>query len=302
MSIEVIPTRAALGAEVRGIDLRRPLTDTEFEELLKAWHDNLIVLIRGQPLTDPELIAFSRRFGELLPSPSNEVNDKFGGDLAEHPEIAVVSNILEKGKPIGALGSGEAFWHTDSSFIQRPPAGSFLHSIEVPPSGGNTSFCNMYLAYETLPEATKERIAGMKALHNFNYVASGKLRKGAVETDDPSKGPGAQHPLVRRHPDTGRKALFLGRRLKSYIIGLSVPDSEALLDELWAHATQRRFVWTHVWRPGDLIIWDNRCTMHQREAFDPTTRRLMHRTQTIGDVPVAAFPERVAAMSAGVPA
>jgi len=302
MSVEVIPTGAALGAEIRGIDLCKPLSDSAFEQLLRGWHDNLVVLIRGQPLTDAQLIAFSRRFGDLLPSPANEVNDKFGGDLEDYPEIAVVSNILDKGKPIGALGSGEAFWHTDSSFIQRPPAGSFLHSIEVPPSGGDTSFCNMYLAYETLPEETRERIAGLKALHNFNYVASGKLRKGAVETDDPSKAPGAHHPLVRRHPDTGRKALFLGRRLQSYIIGLSLPDSETLLDELWAHATQKRFVWTHKWRAGDLIIWDNRCTMHQREAFDPATRRLMHRTQTIGDIPAAAFPDRVAAMASGVAA
>ena len=300
MSIEVVRTNAALGAEVSGIDLTHPLSDTGFEQLLNAWHDNLVVLIRGQPLTDPQLIAFSRRFGDLLPSPANEVTDKFGGDLDDYPEIAVVSNIMEKGKPIGALGSGEAFWHTDSSFISRPPAGSFLHSIEVPPSGGDTSFCNMYLAYETLPEATKSRITGLKALHNFNYVASGKLRKGAVETDDPSKGPGAHHPLVRRHPDTGRTALFLGRRLKSYINGLSIAESEALLDELWAHATQKRFVWTHQWRAGDLIIWDNRCTMHQREAFDASTRRLMHRTQTIGDVPVAAFPDRVAWTSPGM--
>lgn len=300
MIFETIPTGAALGAELRGIDLRRPLDDTQFEQLLKAWHDNLVLLVRGQPLTDPELIAFSRRFGELLPAPSNEVTDKFGGDLEGYPEIAVVSNILEKGKPIGALGSGEAFWHTDSSFLPRPPAGSFLHSIEVPSSGGDTSFCNMYMAYETLPEKTKTRIAGLKALHNFNYVASGNLRKGAIETDDPSTAPGAHHPLVRRHPDTGRKALFLGRRLKSYIIGLSLTDSEALLDELWAHATQSQFIWAHHWRPGDLIIWDNRCTMHQRQAFDPSTRRLMHRTQTIGDIPVAAFPERVAETSPGI--
>ena len=290
MGIDVIPSGAALGAEVRGIDLRRPLDDAEFDTLLAAWHEHLVLLIRGQPLTDAELIAFARHFGELQPAPANELTDKFGTDLADYPEIAVVSNIIEKGKPIGALGSGEAFWHTDSSYIERPPAGSFLHALEVPPRGGDTSFCNMYLAYETLPEATKSRIATLEALHNYSYTASGVLRKGEHETDDPSKAPGAHHPLVRRHPGTGRPALFLGRRLKSYIIGLPLEESEALLDELWAHTTQRKFVWTHKWRVGDLIIWDNRCTMHQREPFDPDSRRLMHRTQIVGDVPVAALP------------
>jgi taurine dioxygenase len=289
MSIEVIPMNAALGAEVRGVDLRRPLASADLEALRKAWHDHLVLLVRDQPLSDPELIAFSRHFGDLIPAPSNEVSDKFGGDHVDYPEIAVVSNIIENGKPIGALGSGEAFWHTDSSFIPRPPAGSFLHSIEVPPAGGDTSFCNMYLAYETLPAATKARIAHLKTLHNFNYVASGKLRKGAEETVDITKAPGAHHPLVRRHPETGRNALYLGRRLKSYVLGLSIEESEKLLDELWAHATRPALVWTHQWRPGDLIIWDNRCTMHRREAFDASQRRLMHRTQTLGDAPVAAF-------------
>jgi taurine dioxygenase len=289
MPVEVIPMNAALGAEVRGIDLRRALSDSDFDALLAAWHKHLVVLVRGQPMTDPELIALARRFGELQFAPSNENSDKFGGDLVNYPEIAVVSNIIENGKALGGLGYGEAYWHTDSSFIERPPAGSFLHSIEVPPNGGDTSFCNMYLAYETLPEATKVRIANLKALHNFSYVASGKLRKGHQETTDPSKGPGAHHPVVRRHPGTGKTALFLGRRLKSYIVGLPIEESEALLDELWAHTTQKAFTWTHKWMPGDLIIWDNRCTMHQRESFDPSTRRLMHRTQTIGEIPAPAF-------------
>jgi taurine dioxygenase len=289
MPIEAIPMDAALGAEVRGIDLRRPMTDDDFAALLAAWHEHLVVLVRGQPLTDPQLIAVARRFGNLQHAPSNENSSKFGGDLAGFPEIAVVSNIVENGKALGGLGYGEAYWHTDSSFIETPPAASLLHAIEVPPSGGNTSFCNMYRAYEALPEAMKARIAHRKALHNFAYVSSGQLRKGHQETTDPSKGPGAHHPMVRIHPDTGRLALFLGRRLKSYVIGLPLEESEALLDELWAHTTRKDFIWTHRWKPGDLVIWDNRCTMHQREPFDPSTRRLMHRTQTIGDVPLPAF-------------
>lgn len=285
MTIEVIPTGAALGAEVRGVDLRRPISAIEKESILRAWHDNLVLLIRGEPLTDQQLLAFARNFGELQWAPSNEVSSRFGGDLADYPEIAVVSNIIENGKPVGALGSGEAFWHTDSSFIERPPACSFLHALEIPPSGGDTSFCNMYLAYETLGDELKERIAGLKTLHNHSYVASGTLRKGHEETNDVRQGVGPHHPIARRHPETGRTALFLGRRLKSYVVGLAVEESESLLDRLWAHATQDKFVWTHQWRLGDLIMWDNRCTMHRREAFDPSTRRLMHRAQTKGDSP-----------------
>jgi taurine dioxygenase len=288
MTIEVIPSGAALGADVRGVDISRPISAADRDSILDAWHRHLVLRFRGKVLTDPQLLALARNFGELQFAPSNEVSDKFGGDHVDHPEIAVVSNIIEAGKPIGALGSGEAFWHTDSSFIERPPAGSFLHALEIPPSGGNTSFCNMYLAYETLPERLKQRIRGKKALHNFSYVASGTLRKGFEETTDVTKAPGAHHPLTRTHAGTGRTALFLGRRLKSYIIGLPVEESEALLDELWAHATQPKHVWTQVWQVGDVILWDNRCCMHQREAFDPSTRRLMHRAQTKGDIPVSA--------------
>jgi alpha-ketoglutarate-dependent taurine dioxygenase len=288
MSIEVIPSKAALGAEIRGVDISRLLSPAQCDAIRKAWHQHLVLRFRGKVLTDAQLLAFARNFGELQHAPSNEVSAKFGGDHVDYPEIAVVSNILEAGKPIGALGSGEAFWHTDSSFIEQPPAGSFLHALEIPPSGGDTSFCNLYLAWQTLAANLKERIRGRKALHNFSYVASGTLRKGFEETTDVTKAPGAHHPMVRTHPETGRQALFLGRRLKSYIIGLPVAQSEALLDELWAHATQPKFVWTQQWQLGDLILWDNRCTMHRRDAFDPGTRRLMHRAQTKGDIPVGA--------------
>jgi taurine dioxygenase len=288
MAIEVIPSKAALGADVRGVDISRPLSSAERDAIRNAWHAHLVLRFRGRVLTDPQLLAFARHFGDLQYAPSNEVSDKFGGDHVDYPEIAVVSNIIEGGKPIGALGSGEAYWHTDSSFIEQPPAGSFLHALEIPPSGGDTSFCNMYLAYETLPERLMERIRGRKALHNFSYTASGALRKGFEDTTDVTKAPGAHHPLVRTHAETGRPALFLGRRLKSYIEGLPVPESEALLDELWAHATQPKFVWTQQWQIGDLILWDNRCCMHRRDAFDASARRLMHRTQTKGDIPVSA--------------
>ena len=286
MTIEVVPSGAALGAEIRGVDIGKPLAPADRDAIRAAWLQHLVLLIRGPQIDDPALMAFTRNFGELELAPSNENSAKFGGDHIEHPEIAVISNIIEQGRPLGSLGAGEASWHTDSSFIEQPPAGSFLHALELPPAGGNTQFCNLYLAYETLPDSLKSKIMGRKAVHNFAYTSAGQLRKGFDEVTDVTKSPGARHPIVRIHPETGRPALFLGRRLGGYIVDLPVQESEALLDQLWAHSTQPRFTWTHEWRAGDLVIWDNRCALHRRDAFDPASRRLLHRTQTKGDIPV----------------
>lgn len=286
MTIEVVPSGAALGAEIRGVDIGKPLAPADRDAIRAAWLQHLVLLIRGPRIDDPALMAFTRNFGELELAPSNENSAKFGGDHIDHPEIAVISNIIEQGRPLGSLGAGEASWHTDSSFIEQPPAGSFLHAWELPPAGGNTQFCNLYLAFETLPDSLKSKIKGRKAVHNFAYTSAGQLRKGFDAVTDVTKSPGARHPIVRIHPETGRPALFLGRRLGGYIVDLPVQESEALLDELWAHSTQPRFTWTHEWRAGDLVIWDNRCALHRRDAFDPASRRLLHRTQTKGDIPV----------------
>ena len=201
----------------------------------------------------------------------------------------MISNILEGGKPIGGLGDGEAFWHTDSSFVEVPPAASLLRALEVPPqsAGGSTFFLNMYSAYETLPEPLKKAVEGKTCIHDSSRNSAGELRKGFQTTHDVRTTPGAVHPLVRLHPITKRKALFLGRRPGAYIHGLGVEESEALLDAIWAHATQERFAWYQKWRIGDLVMWDNRCVMHRRDAFDESLRRLMHRTQIVGE-PVMA--------------
>jgi taurine dioxygenase len=200
----------------------------------------------------------------------------------------VISNIIEGGKAIGGLGDGEAFWHTDSSFVNVPPAASLLRALEVPPAdaGGATSFLNCYTAYETLPEVTKKRIDGLRMIHAATHSSAGKAHKGFETVEDVSQVPGARQPMVRRHPETGKKALFLGRRINAYVIGLPVAESEELLDELWEHTTQEKFTWTQEWQAGDLVWWDNRCAMHRRAAFDPATRRLMHRTQLKGTRPV----------------
>jgi taurine dioxygenase len=258
----------ALGAEVADVDVARPLSDEDFSEIRRAWREHMVLRFRGQSLTDPQLLAFSRRFGELDPPGPNPYGRPY---LADHPEMNVISNIREGGVPIGGLGDGEAAWHADMTYVEKPPMGAMLYALEVPPSGGDTYWANMALAYDALPDELKQRIEGRRALHDATYNSAGERRK--------SNAPSARHPLVRTHPETGRKCLFLGRRRNSSIEGLPPEESEELLDRLWAHATQERFTFRQQWRAGDLVLWDNRCTLHRRDAFDPAARRLMHRTQ-----------------------
>jgi taurine dioxygenase len=278
-AVDVIPTGGALGAEVRGVDLR-DLAEPAFVRVMQAWHDHSVVLFRDQTLTDQQLIAFSRRFGDLDWAPIQETGRRFVEGL---PEIYIVSNVKVNGEPIGSLGDGEAVWHTDMSYLDMPPKASMLYSLEVPPTGGNTSFCSMYAIYNAVPTKLKSRIAGLRIKHDGIYNSGGYVRQGMTPTDDPLTSPGAVHPLVCTHPDTGRCVLYLGRRRNAYLVGLELKDSEALLDELWGIVDRPEFVWEHVWRVGDLVLWDNRCTMHRRDAFDPHSRRIMHRTQVKGD-------------------
>ena len=265
----------ALGAEIGGVDLTQ-LDERDFAAIRAAWLEHLVLRFRDQSLSDPELKAFSARFGELDPPGPNPYGRPF---LPDHPEMNVISNIKVDGMPIGGLGDGEAIWHADMTYVEQPPMAAILHALQVPASGGDTYWANMYLAYETLPAEMKERIAGRRAVHDATYNSAGFLRKGYADVTDPRKAPGARHPLARVHPETGRKALFLGRRRNSYVEGLELAESERLLDELWAHATQPRFTFRQQWRVGDVILWDNRCTLHRRDAFDPSALRLLHRTQ-----------------------
>jgi taurine dioxygenase len=276
--INVIPTGAALGAEVRGVDLR-DVDGAQFTAIERAWHDHQVLLVRGQTLSDQDLIAFSRRFGDLDWAPVQETGRRFVEGL---PEIYIVSNVTMNGQPIGSLGSGEAVWHTDMSYLDVPPMASMLYSLEVPPTGGNTSFCSMYAVYEALPDDMKRRIANLQIKHDGTYNSGGYLRQGVTATDDPRTSPGAVHPLVCIHPDTGRRMLYLGRRRNSYLMGLELAESEALLNQLWDFVARAEFAWEHVWRVGDLVLWDNRCTMHRRDPFDDSARRVMHRTQIKG--------------------
>jgi taurine dioxygenase len=287
--MNVIPTGSALGAEIAGIDLSKDVSATHREFIFNAWTENLVLLFRGQRLSFADLL----RLRELFGPPGQAANQLLGlgrkkylpDDLPD--DCTIISNIVDgEGKPIGALGDGEAFWHTDSSFTEKPISASLLHAIEVTEEGGETAFLNMYKAYEEMPAELAARIDGKYVNHSKVHNSAGVRRPEFAEVTDPSKGPGVKHPIVRTHPVTGRKCLYLGRRLNSYIFGLSLGESEALLDEVWAHACQDKYVWQHKWRVGDLLVWDNRCTMHHRNAFAPNARRLMHKSTSAGEAVV----------------
>ena len=288
MPLTIRPVTPAVGAEISGVNLSR-LSEAEFTQIEHAWNRHGALLFRDQQISDDDLLAFSRRFGDLDPPPVQE----HGRQSPEgYPDIYVVSNVLDaKGAPIGALGAGEAVWHTDMSYLPVPPDASMLFSLEVPPSGGDTWVLGMQAAWTTLPDALKARVRGRRIKHDGTYNSGGFLRKGVTPSDDPHTAPGAWHPAVLRHPVTVAPSLFLGRRRNSYVEGLSQSESDALLDALWAHIDRPDLRYEHRWRVGDLLLWDNRSTMHRRDPFDNATRRVMHRTQIKGKAEPRAYVE-----------
>jgi taurine dioxygenase len=291
--VRVRPTGAALGADIEGVDLAQPLSAEIVGAIKQAWSDHLVLRFRGQRLEDEQLMRFSAHFGELDWAPiiaASRVKIRGEDRYVESAEegrryISIISNVIENGKAIGALGAYEAIWHTDMSYNPEPPCASALYALEVPPLGGDTGFANMYLAYESLPEELRRRVEGRLCRHDASRNSAGELRRGFTEVSDPRQAPGADHPIIRTHPITGRKTIFLGRRRNAYIQGLALEESEQLLDALWSHATRTELTWYQQWRVGDLILWDNRCVMHRRDEFDPNSRRLMHRSQIRGDQP-----------------
>jgi taurine dioxygenase len=276
LDLEVCPV-GPLGAEVRGVDLSR-LGSREMEAIKRAWYRHDVLVFRGQRLTDDHLLAFSRHFGTLDSPPNQGAGRK---SPPGYPEVYVVSNVLDdRGEPIGALGDGEAAWHTDMSYAPEPPDASMLYSLEIPGRGGDTCFCSMKAALAALPAALRERIRGLDIKHDGTYDSGGYLRKGLAPSKDPRTSVGTPHPAVIRHPVSGDHALYLGRRRNAYIMGLELAESERLLDEIWSYVETA--VYRHKWAVGDLVLWDNRTTMHRRDAFDAKARRVMHRTQIKG--------------------
>ena len=276
---KVLPFDACLGADINGIDISHGLAPEIVDLIEAALAEHLVLRFRNQRVTDPQLLSFSRYFGELdLPAP-NPLGQPFH---KEYPEIDIISNVIKNGVPLGNLGDGEVVWHADMTFNEVPPKASLLYGREIPDTGSNTYFANMYAAYDSLPGVLKEQIDGRIAIHDASHNSAGMTRLGYNEITDVRETPGARHPLVRTHQQTGRKCLFLGRRPRAYIIGLELEESEALLDTLWEYATQSEVICYQEWRAGDLIMWDNASVLHRRDAFDKHARRTLHRTQIKG--------------------
>ena len=257
-----------------------------------------LLLFRDQlHISQRQHIDATEIFGSPVPGAKLKFFEESGTELihqAQFPEISIVSNLGPDGEPVmenEGLGSSEVVWHSDNSYIEEPPIGSFLRALVLPDSSGDTSFSNQYLAYETLADDVKERIKGLYTKQDASRNSAGKLRPGIKTPTTPEEVPGPDHPLVRLHTVSGKPALYLGRRRdfpSQYVIGWERAESEELLDFLWEHATQEKFKYTHVWQPGDMILWDNRCTMHYRDPIDSSQLRVMHRTQMERQKPICA--------------
>ncbi len=278
----VRPLDAALGAEVVGLDLNRPLSAEDFRRIHRAHLDHHVVVFRDQRITPDQQIAFSRRFGPL------QIHVLHQFQLSNHPEILIVSNVLKDGKPIG-LGDAGHFWHSDLSYKEKPSLGSLLHAIELPPEGGDTLFANMHAAYEGLSDDLKQRLEGLTAEHTY-LARYAELQKRSPWRPNLTPEQIAQvkpvvQPVVRTHPETGRKALFVSEHFTTKIVGLSDAESRALLDELFAHSVKPEYVYRHQWREHDLVFWDNRSLLHLAAGTPDHLRRVMYRTTIEGDTP-----------------
>jgi alpha-ketoglutarate-dependent taurine dioxygenase len=288
VTLEIIPTGARLGAEIRGVDPSAKIDPETQKQLRAALADRSVLLIRGRSLAVDDQIRFAQCFGELGAIADTLLGlGKRDHQPDEIPEcVSVISNIKVDGKKIGGLGDGECFWHTDSCFAEIPPSASVLHSVELPADGGNTAFLDMVDALEALPADLRSRIEGRSIRHSQVYDSAGTKRPAYDEVTDITQAPGPTHPIIRTIPETGQQCLYLGRRLSAYVVGLPVEESEALLDALWDHTVRDHRVWSHKWGLGDTLIWDNRVTMHHRDPFDPADRRRLHKVQVAGERPV----------------
>ena len=273
-SFQVRPLSDAIGAEIVGVDVSKPIDAATQQKLLDAWHEHLVILLRNQKLDEDSHVRFASVFGEPAKVTSGRAFS------AKHPSVMLISNVRENGKPIGALPDGEMHFHTDQCHQERPAKATVLYAIEVPSAGGDTVFANAYTAYETLPEEIKRKIEGRLALNAYATDVTTRTQS----YDDATSS--CWHPIVRTHPVTRRKALYANRLMTREIEGLSRPEGEAILQAIFDHQEQPRFVYAHKWKPGDLLMWDNRCSLHARTDFSAGERRLLRRVTILGEKPV----------------
>jgi taurine dioxygenase len=273
--MQVIALSPALGAEIRGVDAARPLADALFKEIEDAWHRHLVILLRGQTLDEEQQLRFAERFGELSPIHTDHHS-------ATNRAVMYIGNRKKDGKLVGALPLGEMQFHSDQCYKEIPAMGTMLYSIEIPGEGGNTLFANAYKAYDALPCDVKRKIAGRKAVHVYDYGGGVLDRRQMVE---PEAGVSFAHPVARTHPATGRKALYVNRLMTHHVEGLPREESEALLALLFDTIERPAFIYEHRWRVGDLLLWDNRCTLHARRDFNPHESRWLRRITIKGEKP-----------------
>jgi alpha-ketoglutarate-dependent taurine dioxygenase len=275
--LDIKPLSPAIGVEISGVDLSQPLDDETFAKIKRAWENNCIALYRNQKLDELDQVRFASRFGELGIAVNDADPDKGG----THPAILYISNVKVNGKVTGILPDGEMLFHSDTCYIERPHTASMLYAIEIPNSGGNTLYANCFRAYESLPDALKTRLAGKRALNVYDYAGAPTTRAGALP-DDVKK---YAHPVIRTHPPTGKKALYVNRMMTWAILDMEEVESRDILDFLFDHQEKPEFVYEHAWTPGDVIMWDNRSALHARTDFDPNERRRLRRVTVRGDKP-----------------
>ena len=279
MAVEFFPITPALGAGVTGIDLAH-ITPAQLQQLYAIWQKHHVVVLREQRLDNQAFEAFSAMLGELDPPPNQGAGRK---SVPGFPNLYVVSNRKGAGgEPLGALGDGEAQWHTDMSYLERPPIASMLWAVELPSSGGDTWFASMPAALRSMPADLVARIRRMAIKHDGTYDSGGNVRKGLVANDDPRESVGTLHPVVIVQPETGEHTLYLGRRRNAWIAGLPLEESERLLNIIWSYATMPEVTMKHQWRLGDVVLWNNLTTMHRRDAFPAEEIRTLHRSQIKG--------------------
>ena len=281
MGLKIRPLQKTFGAEISGLDLSKPLDPQIINEVKALWHQYGLLLFRGQAMDEAEIVSFSKQLGDL----EIHIRKEFLSQMS--PEILYISNMTKEGKPVGILADSEVGWHYDQIYLPRPAVGSFLFSVKLPSSGGETSFSDMSAVYEALPQSIKNVIDGKKALQS--YEAFDALYSVPTSSEQKKKTPDIEHPIVRVHPYSGKKALYICPGMTTQIIGLDKSTSDDLLQELFAWSIKPEFVYSHVWQLGDGLLWDNACTMHRREPFDPNQERLMKRTTILPD-PKYAVP------------
>lgn len=278
--VRVTTLSPALGAEISGVDLKKALSPGEVTAIKQAWNDHLVLVFRDQEISQDEQLRFASYFGELgtRRKAPPKLASRAEGILQDHEKILLVTNIKIDGEAIGAFGDGEFWFHIDSGYTARPYKYTFLFALELPSEGGNTLFSNMYKAYEAVPDELKRKLTGKRALHIHEY----NRNRQASHAGDIRSVPHCYHPVFTTHPDTGRKSLFVDRLMTTSLEGFSADESAAILGELYDIGERREFIYEHVWRPGDFVMWDNRCTIHARTDFPKDERRLLRRCAVEG--------------------